>query len=45
MEFFKKLLISQKEKVFVEIGEIGSCPYCNKKIRSDSKSKEKMPSL
>ena len=43
MGFFKKLLGSQKEKIFVEIGEIDSCPYCNKKLEIIPKAKKKCP--
>lgn len=31
MGFLNKLLGSQKENIFIEIGEIDSFPYCNKK--------------
>jgi len=43
MEFLNKLLGSQKEKIFVEIGEIDSCPYCNKKLEVIPKAKKKCP--
>ncbi len=43
MGFFKKLLSSQKEEIFVEIGEIDSCPYCNKKLEVIPKAKKKCP--
>ncbi|MBU0894655.1 MAG: hypothetical protein KKB88_04390 [Nanoarchaeota archaeon] len=43
MGFLNKLLGSQKEKIFVEIGEIDSCPYCNKKLEVIPKAKKKCP--
>ena len=43
MGFFKKLSSSNKEKIFVEIGKIDSCPYCNTKLEVIPKAKKKCP--
>lgn len=43
MGIFKKLLNSKKEEIFIEIGKIDSCPYCNTKLEKIPKAKKKCP--